>query len=372
MSVVQALGTLGLYTHVPFCKSKCNYCNFYSVEYGDTTAHELYKSAVIRNLKELGRLQFDTVFFGGGTPSLLYEQIAEILPSIPTIPDAEITLEANPCDVNPQMLELLKQSGVNRLSIGVQSLDDSLLRRLGRRHDSQTALKAFEYSRMAGFDNISADIMLGIPGQTLTSLRNTINALPFSQLEHISAYIYEPAVLPEDEISQMYLTTVELLECNGFTQYEISNFAKSKATVSVALPPSRSLDATAKTKATMCRHNLKYWNCEEYIGIGPAAHSYYKGKRFAVPDDVDLFVRSSTQKTYVTEENPGSFEERAMLLLRLTHGIGSDDCTPHEWQSLCERADSIPREYINMSNERISLTPKGFLISNKIIADLLY
>jgi oxygen-independent coproporphyrinogen-3 oxidase len=266
------------------------------------------------------------VFFGGGTPSLLWREVAEILGSVPTTRDAEVTVECNPDDVSPQMLEVLLQSGVNRLSIGVQSLDDEVLRRLGRRHDSRAAVAAVELARKSGFDNISVDIMLGIPGQTRV---DAVHSLP---IRHISAYMYEhESALPDDEVAELYLQAAELFEAHGFPQYEISNWG---------LP---------------CRHNLKYWRCGEYIGVGPTAHSHFGGRRFAAGEDWQEFV---------TEENAGTREERLMLGLRLTSGVTAD-------AELLERARRLPSELVRINGRNLSLTAKGFLVSNQVIADLL-
>jgi oxygen-independent coproporphyrinogen-3 oxidase len=332
---------VGLYIHIPFCVTKCNYCNFYSVPYSKSTA-EQYKSAVIRNILDTverhSDVVFDTVFFGGGTPSLFCcDEIAQIMPLLPLTAEtnAEITVECNPDDVTPQMLRTLRESQVNRLSIGVQSLDDNILRSLGRRHDAETALKAIRLSQEAGFDNISVDLMLGIPNQTIDDVKR-IAAL--RDVSHISVYMYEHSdTMSDDEIAELYLHAVELLP----PQYEISNFGKP------------------------CRHNLKYWKCEEYIGIGAAAHSYFGGKRYAVPESVNLFINSPLQETFVTEDNAGTFEERLMLGLRLTEGIQAPD-------NIIERATAtVSPEYFNIHGNRLSLTPRGFLVSNAIIAELL-
>ncbi|MCL2071276.1 MAG: radical SAM family heme chaperone HemW [Oscillospiraceae bacterium] len=344
---------VGLYVHLPFCASKCNYCNFYSIPY-DAQAAELYKNAVTRNVRDYTKeeqLMFDTVFFGGGTPSLLYEQVTEIAKILPLTPDCEMTAEANPCDISPKMLDVLLESGVNRLSIGVQSLDDLLLKNLGRRHDSATAIKAVELASRAGFGNISVDIMLGIPGQDFATLADTVGRLTDLPINHASAYIYEPCQKSnEDDVAKMYLQTVQSLQDKGLNQYEISNFAFLRS---------------------QCRHNLKYWSCEEYIGIGAAAHSYYGGKRFAVPDDVALFIKSQSQKTYITEETPGTFEEKTMLKLRLTDGIDLTELADDERARLLSHLDSIPAEYIRLNQKSLSLTVKGFLVANRIIGEII-
>jgi oxygen-independent coproporphyrinogen-3 oxidase len=325
---------VGLYVHVPFCVTKCNYCKFYSVEYSISSAKS-WKSDIVRELQIYEQVQYDTVFFGGGTPSLLYREVAEIISVIPMTCGVEITVEVNPDDVDSTMLQTLKQAGVNRLSIGVQSLNDSILVGLGRRHNAEQAVKAVELAHALGFMNISVDIMVGIPGQTWCELRGTIETLVnMPGITHISMYMYESEVtMPEDKAAELYLRSVGLLELHGFKQYEISNFGLA------------------------CRHNLKYWNCEEYIGIGPSAHSYYGGKRFAGDD--------------VTEENPGTFDERVMLKLRLVSGISRDDCTIGEWELLKKRAGLIARKYINITEKSIFLSTNGFLISNRIIVELL-
>ena len=345
----------GLYVHVPFCKSKCGYCGFYSREIDtigniSTELYKSYMSAVVRNLLPYvdSHLKFGTVFFGGGTPSLLYREVAEVVAFLrergSLTADCEITAEANPDDVDERMLAVLREAGVNRLSLGVQSLDDSVLRYLGRRHDSRRAISAVESAHKAGF-RVSLDIMLGIPGQKGL---DAVHELP---TEHISAYMFESErSLPEEETAKLYEQTVEELNVHGLSQYEISNFA---------IP------------GCECLHNLKYWNCEEYVGIGPAAHSYYAGKRFAVREDVESFINSPLQETYVTEENPGGFEERMMLKLRLNSGVCIDDCTSREWETLLQRAEPFSGEYVVINQENLSLTTKGFLVANRLIGELL-
>jgi oxygen-independent coproporphyrinogen-3 oxidase len=356
---------VGLYIHVPFCVTKCNYCGFYSVEYtkNDRITADSYKSAVIRNVRhyiENEQIQIDSVFFGGGTPSVMYGEVAETVnylrKSGTLTSDAEITAEVNPDDVNAEMLNVLFRAGINRLSVGVQSLYDSVLQSLGRRHNSETAIGAVELAYECGFRNISADIMIGVPGQTSENLLGTVSALTdLRGVEHISAYIYESKspCFGDEIIADFYLETVALLESLRFNQYEISNFASETD--------------------RRCRHNLKYWNCEEYVGIGSSAHSFMGNKRFAVPKSIESFTNRSLQETYITEEEPNSFTERVMLKIRLTDGISSDGFSKQEWKLLTERAKQIPSEYVRINKSprnSISLTPKGFLISNNIITHL--
>jgi oxygen-independent coproporphyrinogen-3 oxidase len=325
---------VGLYIHVPFCVTKCNYCKFYSNMYTVESA-KTWLDKIILDLSRYEQIQFDTVFFGGGTPSLLWREVVKIMDCIAVRlhENAEVTVEANPCDVNRGMLEALLRSGVNRISIGVQSLDDEILKALGRRHDSLTATKAVLSAHEVGFDNISVDIMLGVPGQSIEMACRTIETLTnLPGMTHAAAYMFEAErTLPDDEMAELYLNAVECFEAHGFPQYEISNFGKP------------------------CKHNLKYWRCEEYIGLGPTAHSYYNGKRFATSENGEV---------YITEENPDTEEERVMLGLRLTEGIEAGE-------AMLERARAIDGEYIRINKGNLSLTPKGFLISNRIIGELL-
>lgn len=341
----------GLYIHVPFCLSKCPYCDFYSVPFSQKTARE-YSEAVIRNLTRYDE-PFRSVYFGGGTPILLAPYMADILKNIRTESGAEITAEANPCMCVPKTLEQLRAAGVNRLSIGVQSLDGGELAALGRRHSAEEAVRAVNSAKSAGFDDISADIMLAIPKQNQNSLRGTISRLAELPLTHISAYLLKleqgtpfgqsPPIIPdEDEAAELYLSAVDMLAEHGFMQYEISNFAK---------------------KGFESRHNLIYWRREEYLGIGPAAHSFYNGKRFAVPRDIQKFIGSPSQEEIITDDSPDEAEEHIMLGLRLSEGIPEELWKPHE-----QKLRFIPKEYYNIKNGRLALTPRGFLLSNEIIA----
>ena len=346
----------GLYIHIPFCLTKCPYCDFYSVAYSRSTVSE-YARAVMRNLSRSARHEesFDTVYFGGGTPILAAEHIGQILSCVNLTDGAEITVEANPCLCLPETLEALRESGVNRLSIGVQSLDEGELSSLGRRHSAAQAEKAVLAAARAGFDDISADIMLAVPRQTRVSLSRTIARLAELPLTHISAYLLKiepstpfgvspPETPDEDETAELYLRAVSELTAHGFEQYEISNFAK---------------------KGFESRHNLKYWRRDEYLGIGAAAHSFCGGKRFAVPRDAGAFIAAEEQPTEITDGAPDETQERIMLGLRLAEGIPAELWKPRE-----KRLRFIPREYYEIKDGRLALTPRGFLLSNEIIAIL--
>lgn len=355
---------VGLYFHVPFCVRKCPYCNFYSIT-ASPAILEAYTEAVCRNLLFYSTDAFvDTVYFGGGTPSLLSsQQLKRILKAVADCfvlsPDAEVTLEGNPATVSLEQLCALRAVGINRLSLGVQSLDDGQLHLLGRLHTAQEAKDTVKFAIRAGFDNISCDLMLALPGQTADVLSHTIDELAALPITHVSAYLLkieagtpfamqhmEELCPEEDAAADLYLQTVESLERFGFAQYEISNFAK---------PGFES------------RHNCKYWRCEPYLGIGSSAHSCWNGTRFSVPSSVQLFLEQPVQQTALEDENPCTMEERIMLGMRLTEGV------PATWMAekklLTERF--CRAGFLRQNNERIAFTPKGFLVSNMILAELL-
>ena len=335
----------GLYIHIPFCFSKCPYCDFYSTKYTPTAADAFAE-------KLGGQMQdytgsFDTVYFGGGTPSILEPQVLTgILQAVRdhfTIdPAAEITVECNPSKDLTRDMEQYAAAGINRVSIGMQSAVDQERFALGRRAGSGEVAAA----KAAGITNISLDVMLGTPKQTPDSLEETFAFIARMQVTHISAYLLkiEPgtpfdrlqaklALPEEDTVCQMYLQTVERLGQLGFAQYEISNFAR---------PGYES------------RHNLKYWLLEPYLGLGPSAHSLWNGRRF-------YFDRDWIWQ----DEGPGGDREEQILLgLRLNRGI------PEDWLTR-DPAPYIAGGFMRRANGRISLTPRGMLVSNTILAELL-
>lgn len=356
----------GIYIHVPFCAKKCPYCDFYSCNYSSKLAEE-YKNAVLRNIAAIPKIQADTVYFGGGTPSILpAEFIDEFLTALSEtheLVSPEITIELNPSTVTEEKLKKYMASGVNRLSFGIQSALDDELEFLGRRHTFKKAAEMVCLAHSLGFENISCDLMIGVRGQDKSKLELSIKKLSHLPIKHISSYILKieentpfgrnniGTELPEDDdVAELYLHSVKCLEEEGFVQYEISNFAKD---------------------GFESRHNLKYWNCEEYIGIGPAAHSYFEGKRFSVPSDLDAFCSLPVQEKVYEEYEPGSDEEKIMLKLRLKDGISFDD-----FPELSEILQKKAQKYCvhgmaNIENGRFFLTPKGFLVSNSIISDLI-
>lgn len=349
----------GLYIHVPFCVRKCPYCDFYSVT--DTKLADNYTAAVVRNIKARN-VKADTVYFGGGTPSLLSaKQIYSMLSAVDIASDSEITIECNPNSVDEKYLADIFSAGVNRISFGVQSLSDKELSALGRLHDAETAMKAVNSAYKAGFRNISADLMLATAYQTKETLAETIEKLVKLPICHVSAYMLKieegtaygknetiRSLIPdEDETADMYLEAVQMLEEKGFAQYEISNFAH---------------------KGFESRHNLKYWRCEEYYGIGPSAHSYIDGVRKACPPSVERFFNSELQEEIVTEENGGEYEEKLMLALRLTQEGIPLSALPQDKLPIAKQLEKSG--LLRLENERLMLTPNGCLVSNGIICAL--
>lgn len=363
----------GIYIHVPFCKQKCVYCDFYSLPHQEEQM-DAYAAALRSQLFEtdFSGYEADTIYFGGGTPSYLGpRRLAALLEAVsaacPIASGAEITFEANPDSAGDAGdLSVLRRAGFNRVSLGMQSASDEELRAIGRVHTMAQVCSAVEAARKAGFDNLSLDLIYGLPDQDLSRWRKNLAAAVELNPEHLSCYGLkaEPGTplyarrdaLPGDEAqAEMYLETVDFLEGRGWRQYEISNFAK----------PGRK-----------SRHNLKYWTLEEYAGFGPGAHSDFHGRRFAWARDLEAFLR---EEALLSESQAVTSQERAaewlMLSLRLTRGLD-----PDIWETRFGRpfAPFLPflercaaAGYALREGPRWRLTPQGFLVSNQIIGELL-
>ena len=362
---------IGIYLHVPFCRGKCPYCDFYSVGFSDELLDAYTDETVrrIRRLKEYG-LSADTVYFGGGTPSLLggrrIVRLMETLRGAVNLSDsAEITAEANPSTDLREFLEGCAAAGVNRLSLGMQSAVPRELAAIGRKHTPDDVLRSMESARSLGIDNLSLDLMLGIPHQTADSLGQSIAFIESCGPAHVSAYMLKIEegtpfyrmrdsldTADDDLLADLYEAAFAALDELGYRQYEISNAAH---------------DGLAG------RHNLKYWNDEEYIGLGPAAHGFFRGRRY-------FFDRSL--RDYLDGCEPefdcigGSEEEYVMLRLRLTEGLteeGIKDRFGHGIpKGIIAEAEKLQmRQFLIYDGKRLFLTRKGMLLSNYLIGELL-
>ena len=356
----------GLYIHIPFCKSKCNYCDFYSLSFCEDTAKK-YTDALIGELKKYAAYNFDTLYLGGGTPTVLgRENLETLLKCISENFGAfeEATLEANPADDLFETFKMAKHYGINRVSLGVQSGIDEELVALGRRHTTREVKKTVDDINRVGIENFSLDLMLGIPNQTEETLQKSVRFLNSLCPKHISSYLLkieegtlfykmkEKLNLPDSDMSaDLYLKAVAELEKYGFLQYEISNFSK---------------------KGYESKHNLKYWNCEEYVGIGPAAHGFIDGKRYYYERDLESFIKTPTP---VFDSVGGGFEEYFMLKLRLVDGINLTELQSRfskPTENLINKAKLLESAgYVVLKGNTLSLTKNGFLVSNTIISQLL-
>ena len=374
--------SLGIYVHIPFCRSKCEYCDFYSLPGArNRDLMERYLDAVILHIREAAQgaagYEVDTVYFGGGTPSFfgaggLSKIFAEIDRRFDVSRDAEVTLEANPDSVTLPMLTQLRRAGFNRISIGVQSDIDEQLKALGRPHNYKQAQQAVSMARRAGFNNVSVDLMFGLPNQTREQWMQTLRNVIDLKADHISCYglkvepgtkLYEYracANLPDDDAqADMYFYAVETLEQFGYHQYEISNFAKD---------------------GYICRHNMKYWTGDEYLSFGPCAASDFAGKRFTIAPDIEKYMDGVLNKGAILSEcETVPMRERAgeylMLRLRTVDGVEEGEYTKSfllPFEPLEEVFQKLAKQDLckNVSG-RWRLTPKGFMLSNSIIVLLL-
>ena len=372
---------LGIYVHIPFCASKCEYCDFYSLRDQPESVMDSYLDVVCRHIQETGALApeyvVDTVYFGGGTPTHFgAEGLAEILTQIRRSFDvsdsAEITFEANPESVTDALLKRLRAEGFNRVSLGIQCDDDEILAKIGRPHTYEQAVNAYDRIRHFGFQNVSVDLMYGLPGQSLGAWQQTLENVLTLHPEHISCYglkVEEGTPLygyqayadlaDDDTQADMYLSAVEILKEHGYRQYEISNFAR---------------------RGKVSRHNLKYWMGMEYIGFGPDASSDFAGKRYSYVRSLPEYIAGIRNGGQIIRElNQIPTRERAgeyvMMRLRTIGGINRQEYEsafllpfdPLEKLLQMNEQHGLAR----FDNGRWHLTPRGFLVSNSIISDLL-
>ncbi len=363
---------LGLYVHVPFCRTRCRYCDFYRVA-ENAPQLALFLQALEREVSERraqvpGR-KVDTIFLGGGTPSLMNpEQVGSVLEllrdSFEVEAGCEISMEANPSDLDRERLAAYRRAGVTRLSLGVQSLQSRELRLLGRRHGAEHAVQCVDWARRAGFEHLSVDLMLGIPAQTEAGFRATVARTVELPIDHVSVYLLEvhegteidglrrrrPGLFPSvDRQARRYEWLVGALEAGGLAQYEISNFARPDGE---------------------CRHNLRYWRREDFLGFGPSAHSCLGAHRWSNPRDLAGYLVDPMLR--IEEESDRAFEE-VFLGLRLREGMTVG--------RLAERLGIAPGQcrarveslspFLELAGEdRVRFTVRGYLVSNAVFGEL--
>ncbi|ADG05951.1 radical SAM family heme chaperone HemW [Kyrpidia tusciae] len=372
-----------LYLHVPFCARKCYYCDF-NTYVAKPEVWERFVQALVREIRALGRLYPDTVletvYAGGGTPSLLscrqWQQIFEALRgSFHLASDAEISLEANPGTVDCEKLQVLRELGVNRLSIGAQSFNRELLRKLGRSHGPEAIVHSVELARSVGGFSLNLDLMFGIPGQTMEDWRQSLAAAVELGPDHLSAYglkveegtpysrWYDQGVLDlpsEDLEAKMYTALMEFMDKTGYEQYEISNFARPGA---------------------RCRHNLVYWNNEPYLAVGPGAHGYVDGVRYVVVRNVPVYMELAWEGSSTVEErhevsDEEEMEDTMILGLRLLEGVGDDRFAQRHGRSLFDVFSEPVERYLRsgllvQEGSRVRLAREALWISNEVLQSFL-
>jgi oxygen-independent coproporphyrinogen III oxidase len=369
----------GIYVHIPFCKSKCYYCDFYSVT--RVTGQVPFVQAVLGELDlrndYLANKQVDTIYFGGGTPTLLSPgQLGTILERLHALyeiaADAEITIEANPDDLDPEKLDRYLATGFNRISIGTQSFDNLHLKMMNRRHDAAQAAGSIEMAARAGFGSISLDLIYGIPGMTIAGWEENLRMAVSLPVEHISAYhlTIEPGTrfgklrrsglfseIPDDESVAQYLRLLEISAAAGFEQYEISNFARNRK---------------------YSRHNTKYWTGESYLGLGPSAHSFNGTHRHWNPSSLTAYILD----VQAGKLPGGEFispvmrrNEYVMTRLRTAAGIDAAHFSaafgPDGWRELLSSAEKhLSRGHLVMENGRLFFNRQAWFHSDGILSDL--
>lgn len=362
---------ISFYFHIPFCVKKCDYCAFFSLAAQGEELKQRYFEALLRQLSLFPTDRIvKTVYFGGGTPPILgIERLCRLIGAVSErfelADDCEITVEVNPGTVDRQAIAELKKAGANRLSVGIQSANDRVLKSIGRIHTFEQARECIDFARNAGFNNISADVIFALPSQIVDELEDGLKQIISTGITHISVYslqleagtpLFErrnELIFPdEDGEERQYESVCRILSENGFEHYEISSFSK---------PGFRS------------RHNMNYWKGGEYFGFGAGAHSFCFGKRFSSPGDIGAFIEKSfTSLLEPTDFNESPFltqteaeEERIMLGLRTADGALIPD-------SAAERARRIAElGYGTFENRVLKLNSRGFRVSNSIIAQIL-
>ena len=373
---------ISLYIHIPFCAQKCLYCDFPSFARKDHLRKayiEALNKEIISLREKHNNLEINTIFIGGGTPSVLesdeLEYLLKEVAKLNMAKDIEYSMECNPGNLTEEKLEVMKKYGVNRISMGLQAKQDNLLKGLGRIHNYKTFKENFLLAKKVGFNNINVDLMFGLPNQRLNEWEETLREIISLEPAHISAYsliieegtafynLYENNNLKlptEEEERKMYHLAKKILEENGFNQYEISNYAK---------------------KGKECRHNLAYWNMDNWIGVGSASASYMDGKRIKNISSVEEYINSINEKGEAIEEiinnsKNDNMEEFMFMGLRKINGIDENEFKNRFSMNINDVYGEIINKYIDAGllireSGRIFLSEKGIEISNIIMADFL-
>ncbi len=356
-------GKRGLYIHIPYCASKCAYCDFVSYV-GREDTMEAYLCAVVAEARKYAGATVDTVYIGGGTPSFLKTGcVSRLLEGVAKYIridwDAEVSLEANPNSLCPEKAREYKRTGVNRLSIGLQTIQDRLLKTIGRTHVYADFLRALDAALAAGIANINADLIYSLPGEQIRDALESAETLSRLPLTHVSAYalklekgvpLYGAALPGEAADRAMFYAVKQVLEDAGFARYEISNFAK---------------------KGYACAHNLKYWRVEEYIGLGAAAHSFYQGVRYANTKELDTYIAHAAQPDGAVcyREPAEPLFEKIMLKTRLCEGIGRMELPgTGKFDAALARMASFG---LCRVGDRVTLTDKGMDLHDFFVTELL-
>ena len=372
---------LGIYIHIPFCASKCEYCDFYSLAGHDSMMDE-YQKALIAHLEEadvsMRAYEIDTVYFGGGTPSYFgAKRVLDVFDALKALGrvrrDSEVTVECNPDSMKLPELKQMRKEGVNRLSIGMQSANNEILKIIGRRHNFKQVEMAVQNARKAGFENISLDLIYGLPSQTKSDWAETLEKAVDLKPEHISCYglqleegtpLYEkyhdsPLIPDGDTQADMYMYAIDMLQQHGYAQYEISNFC---------IPGYES------------RHNLRYWQLKDYMGFGPSAASCVGHLRYSYVRDLSAYLAGIAGNRSIVEEYEQvspmeQASEYIMLGLRTTHGITESEYSSiylSEWEPIETLLEEFQlKGWAEKDGNRWHLTPSGFLISNQLIGAVL-
>lgn len=354
------------YIHIPFCKSKCKYCSF--VSFSDCSRMENYIFA-LRNeiLNSYEGEGLKTLYFGGGTPSLLTPSVLKNLTEIFNFSEnPEITIELNPDDITAEYLAGIKDAGINRISIGSQTFDDNILKLIGRRHNSAQIINSVESAKKAGFENISLDLIYGLPNQTLEGLEKDLKNCLMLDIQHLSTYglkiddgsywrVNPPKDLPDDDTqADMYELINDIMTKNGFRRYEVSNFSKS---------------------GYESKHNLNYWNNSEYYGFGVSAHGYKDGVRYSNFETLEEYLQNPTEHKFSKKlSEKEMLEESIFLGFRKTDGINVKEIEGRFGINFSEKYKSVLNKYsdfIEKTEFGYALNLKGTLISNVILSEFI-